>query len=1160
MNKNLFRIIFNKRRGQLMAVAETSTSQGKAANGEDVPLSLAANTAALATLSFAVLCALGAVLWALPAPQAHAQVVAYRLAPGNQQPTILQTANGVPQVNIQTPSAAGVSRNVYSQFDVQNNGVILNNSRTSTATQLGGWVQGNPWLARGSARVILNEVNSSNSSYLNGYVEVAGQKAEVVIANPSGISVNGGGFINASKTTLTTGTPVLSGGNLDGYRVQGGSITVNGHGLDLSSTDYAAILARAVQVNAGVWANELKVVTGANQIDASSLGANTTPVTTAIAGTGAVPSFALDVAQIGGMYAGKIHLIGTEQGLGVRSAGTVGSTGGDLVLQNNGWLMNTGTLQAKGDLHISIQGDIHNSGTLYASNNQVTDATGTVTNSHQIQAGNILSLSAGHIDNVVTGEMLATTNQLKATHTLTNRGLIDGADTQVDGGIVNNIGTGRIYGDHLSIAAARLINDTETVNGVTSAATLAARDRLDLGISDTFTNREHALIYSGTDMAIGGALDSNRQATGQADTVNNNSATIEAGGNLTIASAALNNRNMHLTTELEVKSIEPVVEYQGSGSANRYLAGTTGVYTFTDESLHLHTPEGNHEAWSSYDVTRTISETTIKTSDPSKILAGGNISLFGDSVYNDNSHIIAGNALNANVRTLNNTQLIGDHVVHDTGTATSYWRNRQKGTDSTGSSSATYNPADVVTSINLTVTRYLPNTTPVGTGTQMTALNNSSLYKTNPASNPRYLLETDPRFTNQKQWLGSDYITQYLPLDPNVTQKRLGDGFYEQRLIREQVAQLTGRRFLAYYTSDEQEYKALMTSAITFGQTYNLRTGIALTPQQMAQLTSDIVWLVEQTIKRTGDNAQGIGKIFDADKVRQEIQAQTKITQEFSKQASTAVASYSTTQKQTLQDQIKKASDADKPALKQQLDQVILEEKVLNILVGAVTGFGQTMVTKESLKEAAEQMRTAMIADSTTFKGVVDSTGKVVLSNGSGTSEGINGDGFKLGGTRVDLDKLCGVSNERCDVPKKPDGSVDTSKPIVFTGGRNDDGTPKQTLGQFLDSPQGKDMAGLAGGVQGAVGTLFGTPYEAGSWRDKLVEAFAGSHDVIGGVWSGLYDKQGNAERGRSDLVKGAQDTWSATGAIVVASPFAAAQSLPPEVWKAIGILLKGGM
>jgi filamentous hemagglutinin len=401
MNKNLFRIIFNKRRGQLMAVAETSSSQGKGSRGEAVtsghPAIADYATVAISTLSFAVLCALGAVLWALPTPNARAQVVAYRNAPGNQQPTVLQTANGVPQVNIQTPSAAGVSHNVYSQFDVQSNGVILNNSRTNVQTQQGGWVQGNPWLATGSARVILNEVNSSNPSYINGYVEVAGQRAEVVIANPSGISVNGGGFINTSKATLTTGTPIVNSGSLDGYRVQGGNISINGNGLDLSTTDYSAILARAVQVNAGIWANELKVVTGANQIDASSLAANTTPVTTTIAATGAVPSFALDVAQIGGMYAGKIHLIGTEQGLGVRSAGTIGSTGGDLVLQNNGWLTTTGTLQASGNLQITTQGNITNSGTLYASNDQTLSATGNVTNSGVIAAQGNTSISANSL-------------------------------------------------------------------------------------------------------------------------------------------------------------------------------------------------------------------------------------------------------------------------------------------------------------------------------------------------------------------------------------------------------------------------------------------------------------------------------------------------------------------------------------------------------------------------------------------------------------------------------------------------------------------------------------------------------------------------------------------------------------------------------------------
>ena len=204
----------------------------------------------MAALSLSVLCS----------ALVQAQIVADPTAAANQRPTVLNTANGLPLVNIQTPSSAGVSRNTYSQFDVTSGGAVLNNSRTNAQTQLGGWVQGNPWLATGSARVILNQVNSANPSQLQGYVEVAGQRAEVVIANPAGIAVNGAGFINASGVTLTTGTPVVNNGNLESYRVQGGSIRVDGTGLDTRSADYTAVLARAVQVNAGIWASKLQMV------------------------------------------------------------------------------------------------------------------------------------------------------------------------------------------------------------------------------------------------------------------------------------------------------------------------------------------------------------------------------------------------------------------------------------------------------------------------------------------------------------------------------------------------------------------------------------------------------------------------------------------------------------------------------------------------------------------------------------------------------------------------------------------------------------------------------------------------------------------------------------------------------------------------------------
>lgn len=98
-------------------------------------------------------------------------------------------------------------------------------------------MQGNPWLATGSAKVILNQVNSASPSQLRGYVEVAGQRAEVIIANPAGLHLDGSGFINASKVTLSTGTPLWQGGNLDSYRVAGGVVSIGGAGLDMSQTD-----------------------------------------------------------------------------------------------------------------------------------------------------------------------------------------------------------------------------------------------------------------------------------------------------------------------------------------------------------------------------------------------------------------------------------------------------------------------------------------------------------------------------------------------------------------------------------------------------------------------------------------------------------------------------------------------------------------------------------------------------------------------------------------------------------------------------------------------------------------------------------------------------------------------------------------------------------
>ena len=368
---SIYRLVFN-RALRVWQVASELVKGGGGLVGQVA----GRQSAALSPLGFALMCSLG---WVSLLPLAQAQsgghIVSDPNAPGRERPTVVTAPNGVPMVNITTPSGAGVSRNRYSQFDVGREGVILNNARGQVQTQLGGWVQGNPWLATGSARVILNEVNGP-ASRLNGYVEVAGQRAEVIIANPAGIQVNGGGFLNASRVTLTTGTPVFSGsGSLEGYRVSGGAIEVNGDGLDTSRADYTDLITRSLKVNAGIWANQLQATLGNNVVSVDH------NQVTATAASSEAPTFALDVGALGGMFANKIWLVGNEHGVGVRNAGSIGAQAGELVVTVDGRLENTGALQSLQNVRVQASGDLANSGTIAATREAAIASGGTLDNS-----------------------------------------------------------------------------------------------------------------------------------------------------------------------------------------------------------------------------------------------------------------------------------------------------------------------------------------------------------------------------------------------------------------------------------------------------------------------------------------------------------------------------------------------------------------------------------------------------------------------------------------------------------------------------------------------------------------------------------------------------------------------------------------------------------
>lgn len=324
--------------------------------------------AKLAPTCFATMLALGMVM------PVQAAVIADNSAA--QQPSIHTGTNGATIVDINKASAEGVSHNIYSQFNVDQNGVILNNSGVATNTQLAGQINGNANMAGGSAKVILNEVRSSDPSQLNGMVEVAGQSAQVIIANPSGITCDGCGFINTSHATLTTGTATFDNkGNVSGLDVKKGQVVITGKGMDTSATQYTDIIARSVKVNAQLKANELNIITGSNHI------AKNGRVKT-IEGVDAAPQLALDVSSLGSMYANKIYMQGTEAGVGVRIDHTDLTANDALSINVNGVLENDGgritggnDVSLAGTDVMNRNGQITSSGMTTVSANNVVDNT-----------------------------------------------------------------------------------------------------------------------------------------------------------------------------------------------------------------------------------------------------------------------------------------------------------------------------------------------------------------------------------------------------------------------------------------------------------------------------------------------------------------------------------------------------------------------------------------------------------------------------------------------------------------------------------------------------------------------------------------------------------------------------------------------------------------
>ncbi|GAA5107834.1 hypothetical protein GCM10023211_09370 [Orbus sasakiae] len=1210
MNKHFYRIIFNKARGMLMVVAEIVKShQGSSRSSEKAKSTIVdKNTiAALKPVAFMTYIALGLIC--LSATSYANTIVVDKNADKTQRPIIMPTANGATQVNITAPSGAGVSHNKFTQFDVSEKGVILNNSHKASQTELAGYIKGNDLLLKsGSAKVILNEINSKHASQLNGYIEVAGQKAQVVIANAAGITCNGCGFINANRATLTTGKPILENGELKGYLVEQGNIAINGKGLNSAKQDYTDLIAQTVNINASLWANDVKVVAGRNNVNQ-----DVSQITKLTDNDQAPPQLAIDVAALGGMYAGKIQLVGTQTGVGVHNSGQLGASAGNITITADGKIVNTGSIQAKGDITLTSQQDITNSKQIYSQknikitsqkqiNNQATivaqnditlnantivsDSTSTIAagiddkgqltdsgsiysnaaditltgqtlatqsinlhadktvnlNNGKMLSGNLqiigndinaksttiktndsvniqadnsvnttssmmtshgdITIHAKHIENdnsswqadnnilldadvinnrnsdllslgnttqnalaldnsgsklrakgdisqtaddidnqkvimlseqsininanninnkhadlraqqnisqqalivldnqqskfvagdniqltakqLNQGEASLTANQLinihaqnidnddatllskdlqivadelsgggklsatgditltlqndfnnngeisanrtlsitsqktinnnqlfiaknmslnseqlnnnsqaeisadnleLKTNTLINQSLIDGGQVSITTQLLDNKPSGRIYGDNLTISANTLNN---LGDGLT-APVIAARNDFKLAVG-TLNNYAHGLLLSLGNFTIGQQIDSNNHVIGSAVVINNHSSKIESQGDLLINSQIINNINDNIEVEDVLVDEKYVTEWSFIDSPDvRYRPDEVREYCIGCKKktnyrvLEVIATGKTMPKYNFYHYNQKTYQTQVVTTDPAKIIGGGNVILNTAKTTNDNSHINAGENLSINGVLENIVIESIQRIVRNGGRDYHYDYFPGKGKHYHDIDYHGYNPLDEISAIDLSLSTIKDHTVvannvlddshrtsisqtnldkanidvgSVSTIEPNITLPTNSLYTIHKDTEHHYLIETDSRFTNKKAWLSSDYMFKQLKADPNNIQKRLGDGYYEQQLIQQQIIGLTGQRYLADYANDLAQYQALMNSGVEFANQYGLSIGVALTDAQMNMLTSDIVWMVSKTVTIDGQDIE----------------------------------------------------------------------------------------------------------------------------------------------------------------------------------------------------------------------------------------------------------------------------------------------------------------
>lgn len=508
---------------------------------------------------------------------ANAQgIVTDPTAPLRFQPQLGTAGNGVPIVNITAPNSSGLSHNKYQDFNVGKDGVILNNSVSGGVSQLGGQINGNSLLGGRAATRILNEVTGSNASNLLGALEVFGQQADVIIANPNGVFCNGCSFTNIGALDLTTGIPEISAAGDLLYKIGEGEIHIGKDGLSAESLSALRLLGRKILAEgsvAGPTEGNLRLQAGAQTFNADT--------GTGTVNSGAAPaggSLAIDASALGAFSAGSIDIIATDAGMGVKMPSMLTAIDGDVQLDAAGNVILGGIQADAGKVTLNSGGELTQTGRVVADQAlTVTADRLTVKNTGSFESKDKLTITT-QTDLENHGSLSANKDiKLSASGDVDNQGrIVTPEDLEITAQNLNNQnrgveGTGYIESRKLALLVVdRITNDHATMRGLREVRLKAQQ----------LENKNSAYIISDKGAVIDVSGDVTNQ-DGVIQTVEDLSVTV--GGDLNSKGA--------ITSEKTAQ-----VSVAGDASVTGFVTGKTGLSLDVDGDLTVENAEVTSEA------------------------------------------------------------------------------------------------------------------------------------------------------------------------------------------------------------------------------------------------------------------------------------------------------------------------------------------------------------------------------------------------------------------------------------------------------------------------------------------------------------------------------------------------------------------------------------